>query len=257
MPRRFVMPKRTIDIHNHLQPDDDGTRLVRLMDEANVERCVILGTPWSANERVLAAVRKFGDRLIGGVYVDPREKKKAVDCIRRYHAEGFRIVKLFPNLGYYPDDEAVRPFFERVAELGMAVLSHCGYLTTKETEVASYYSHPGRFEKLVRTFRDTIFILAHMGGNAGFLEAVLLADRMPNMYVDCSPGQGLWVLQRAGALGRGIPPGKLVWGADCYELAKLLRIYRATLVKHTYGPHLGKIFHDNAQGILEKIGAIR
>jgi hypothetical protein len=58
-------------------------------------------------------------------------------------------------------------------------------------------------------------------------------------------------------MGRGIPPEKLVWGADCYELAESLRAYRATLVKQTYGPHLAKIFHDNAQGILEKIGAIQ
>jgi predicted TIM-barrel fold metal-dependent hydrolase len=256
MIRRFALPKRIIDIHNHLARDDDGSKIVRLMDAANVERTVILGLPRCSNERILAAVRKFPDRLVGGVYVDPRHGKKAVDEVRRYRAKGFRIVKLFPNYGYYPDDRSVRPFFRKVADLGMAVLSHCGWLSTDKTEVASYYSHPGRFEKLIRTFPGTVFILAHMGGIAGFLETVMLTTRTPNTYVDCSPGQGLWVLRSGGALAESIPPEKLVWGADSYEQLYLLKAYRAALVKRRYGPHLGKIFYANGRSILEKIGAI-
>jgi len=256
MASRFRMPRRIIDIHNHLGTGDDGSKIVKLMDAAKVERTVILGLPRCPNERILAAVRKFPNRLVGGVYVDPRRGRKAVDEIRRFHTEGFRIVKLFPNYGYYPDDRSVRPFFKKVADLGMAVLSHCGWLTTKETEVASYYSHPGRFEKLIRTFPDTVFILAHMGGIAGFLESVMFTTRTPNTYVDCSPGQGLWVLRSGGTLAESIPPEKLVWGADSYDLPYLLKAYRAALVKRGYGVHLSKIFYANARGILERIGAI-
>jgi predicted TIM-barrel fold metal-dependent hydrolase len=256
MTEQFALPERIIDIHNHLEVGDDGSRIVHLMDAANVERTVVLGMPGRPNERVLAAVRAFPGRLVGGAYADPRRGRKAVDEIKRYHAEGFRIVKLFPNYGYYPDDKMVRPFFEKVAELGMAVLSHCGWLTTQERDVASYYSHPGRFEKLIRTFPGTIFILAHMGGIAGFLESVMLTTRTPNTYVDCSPGQGLWVLQSGGALVGSIPPEKLVWGADGYEFLKSREVYRAALVKLGYGPHLEKIFYANARGILEKIGAV-
>ena len=254
------LPERIIDIHNHLRSGWDAGRVVALMDAHHVAMALILGTPGSPasqNDAVLRAVGEYPDRLVGGAFADPREGRPAIDELRRYHAEGFRVVKLFPNHGYYPDDEAVRPFFDAVAELGMAVLSHCGWLSPKPgAEYASYYSHPGRFEKLIRVYPETVFILAHMGGIAGFLEAVMLTTRTPNAYVDCSPGQGLWALEAAGPIVGTIPPEKLLWGADTYDYAGLIPRYRAALAGAGFAEHFEEIFHANALGLLEKIGAI-
>jgi len=230
------------------------------MDAHHIERNLLLGLPAGSrgdNASVLQAVRQHPDRLVGGAYADPREGQAAIDEITHYHAEGFRVVKLFPNYGYYPDDEAVRPFFDAVAELGMAVLSHCGWLAPKPgRDYASYYAHPGRFEKLIRIYPDTVFIMAHMGGIAGFLESVMLTTRTPNTYVDCSPGQGMWVLEAAGPMAATIPPDKLMWGCDSYDYENLIPRYHRALTAVGFGPHLQSIFHDNAQGLLEKIGAI-
>ena len=256
----YPLPEKLIDVHNHGRADSDGSDLVELMDAHNIERAVILGTSYeggNCNANILRAVRAHPDRLVGGVFADPRDGQKAIDEIRRYHDEGFRIVKLFPNHGYYPDDEALRGFFDAVAELGMAVLSHCGWLAPKAgADYASYYSHPGRFEKLIRIYPDTIFIMAHMGGIAGFLETVMLTTRTPNTYVDCSPGQGLWALEAAGPIIATVPPGKLMWGCDSYDFEGLLPRYHRALQAIGFGPHFQKIFYDNARGILEKIGAI-
>jgi len=253
-------PEQIIDVHNHLHTDWDTADYVALMDAHRVDKALILGTPdppASRNDAVLRAVREHPGRLVGGVFADPREGRGAVDEIRRYHAEGFRVVKLFPNCGYYPDDEAIRPFFDAVAELGMAVLSHCGWLSPSPgRDYASYYSHPGRFEKLIRIYPETIFIMAHMGGIAGFLEAVMLTTRTPNTYVDCSPGQGLWALEAAGGICGTIPPEKLLWGADSYDYAGLIPRHLAALAGAGFGEHFEKIFHTNARGLLERIGAI-
>lgn len=261
MAKQYRLPRRIIDIHNHL-PADGAAGIIERMDAAKIDVTLVMGSLLvgeKGNRALVKACHQHPDRLVGGAYYDPREGKKAVTRLKHYNAEGLRIVKLFPNIGYFPDEKKVRPFFDKVAELGMGVLSHCGWLggsgaQMHHEEWAAYYSHPGRFEKIVRLYPDTIFILAHMGGIAGVLESVMLATRTPNVYIDCSPGQGLWAVETCGAIAGSIPPTKLMWGADSQSQAYLIKRYRKALVKLGYGPHLGKLYYDNARGILEKLG---
>jgi len=265
MSETFSLPDRIIDIHNHLRPDDDGLELIGLMDEVHIDVTLIMGSPREfrlRNEAMVEACHKYPDRLVGGAYYDPREGKKAIDALKHYRDEGIPVVKLFPNLGYFPDADEVRPFFEKVAELGMAVLSHCGWLGGSGEKVsrenwAAYYSHPGRFEKVIRACPDTVFIMAHMGGIAGLLESVMLTTRTPNTFVDCSPGQGLWALEHGGAITASVPPEKLMWGADGYGQKESLPRYKTALEALGYGPHLDKVFYGNARGILEGLGLVK
>ncbi|MCK4277419.1 MAG: amidohydrolase family protein [Phycisphaerae bacterium] len=255
MPRTFPLPERIIDIHNHLGEGRDPAALIELMDKSNIEMTLIMGTFKQPNEDVLKAVGAHPDRLVGGAYVDPRNGD-AIEQLKRHRGEGFRVVKLFPNFGYYPDDEQFRPFFDTVSELGMAVLSHCGWLAPAAGVSAAYYSHPGRFEKVIRTYTDTVFIMAHMGGIAGFLETVMLTTRTPNTYADCSPGQGAWVLAATGSIAASVPPDRVLWGADSWQQQQWLDHNADALCKLGFGPHFEKIFYSNARGILERIGAV-
>jgi predicted TIM-barrel fold metal-dependent hydrolase len=259
------VPKRLFDAHNHLWAHDDGTRMVESQQAFGVETTVVMGVPFDneaeirrINERLIRAQEKFPGKLIGGVYADPRQGKKAVELVRRAHGEGIRLVKLFPNLGYYPDDDKVRPFFDKVAELKMAVLTHCGWLLPqKGKDYAAYYSHPGRFEKLLRIYPETIFIFAHMGGISGFLDAIMLTTRTPNAYVDCAPGQGWWVLESAPAMAGTIPPDRLMWGADMPYRKNDMTQARKALLGAGFGAHLDKIYYANARGIYEKLGVLK
>jgi len=265
MAKKPALPATRIDIHNHLWNDPGGDKLIALMDQNAIEATLIMGVPPMgnilSNDGVLAATKKYPGRLVGGCYLDPRDGKKAIKEMRRFHGEGFRVVKLFPNLGYFPDDDAQTPFFDAVAELGMAVLSHCGWLGGAGVGMshepwAAYYSHPGRFEKVIRRHPETIFIMAHMGGIAGYLETVMLTTRTPNTYVDCSPGQGVLIAERGGPIVGAIPPTKLLFGADSYDQAGTLARESDALIKQGFGEHLDKIFYSNGRGILEKIGAL-
>ncbi len=250
------LPERIIDIHNHLEPSGDPEALISLMDESNIETTLVMGMFECPNEHILAAIRAHPTRFVGGVWADPREGLAAIDLVRKYNDGGCRIVKLFPNVGYYPDDETFRPFFDVVAELGMAVLSHCGWLMLQGGVTAAYYSQPGRFEKLVRTYTETPFIFAHMGGISGFLEAIMLATRAPNVYVDTSPGQGAWVLTAVGQMVATIPAAKILWGADSYNQAEWLPHNAAALTAIGFGDDFEKIFYSNARDLLVKIGAL-
>ncbi len=263
-----ALPARLIDMHNHAWFEGDGSEWLARMDRLSIEVMVLLGLPdetppdwtgsaWGTNARMLEMVRRHPGRFVGGCFLDPRRGPQAVTDLRRWHAEGIRIVKLFPNYGYFPDDESLRPFFEAVAELKMAVLSHCGWAwAAPNTECASYYSSPGRFEKLIRLFPETIFILAHMGGISGFLEAIMLSTRTPNTYLDCSPGQGEWVLEAAGPMAATVPPDKLLWGADTTNLDRILASHRKLLANAGFGSNFESVFYSNGRAVLERIGAI-
>ena len=262
MSEEYRMPGKIIDIHNHVARGDDGSRLIELMDAAHIEVTLVLELPiLGGTADVMPAVRKYPDRLVGGVFCDPRDGKAAIDRVKHYYDEGYRVVKLFPNLGYYPDDETFRPFFDAIAERKMAVLSHCGWLGFSGENVcretwASYRATPGRFEKVIRLYPEITFIMAHMGGITGVLETVMLTTRTANTFTDCSPGQGRWALEATGNIAASVPPEKLMWGADCYSQPDLLPEYRRLLVELGYGPHLEKIFYANARKVLEKIGAL-
>ena len=265
MAKSYRMPKPIFDAHNHLRADDrDGAMMIESQDKFGIESTVVMGLPFDGervikrvNEQVIRAQQKHPGRLIGGIYCDPRNVKKAIATAKHGYAEGLRLVKLFPNMGYFPDDDKVRAFFDKVAELKMGVLSHCGWLWPKNPlPIAAYYSHPGRFEKLLRIYPDTPFIFAHMGGIAGVLEAVMLTTRTPNAYVDGSPGQGLWALETLGAIAASVPPEKLLYGADGEATPEFMERYRKALVKIGYGPHLDKVFYSNARGIFEKLGVL-
>ncbi len=250
------LPGRIIDIHNHLEPSGDPEALIGLMDESSIQTTLVMGMFECPNEHVLAAMDAHPGRLVGGVWADPRDGQAAIDLVRNYHDGGVRVVKLFPNVGYYPDDETFRPFFDVVAELGMAVLSHCGWLMPTAGVTAAYYSQPGRFEKLVRTYTDTPFIFAHMGGISGFLEAIMLATRAPNVYVDTSPGQGAWVLTAAAQMAATIPAGKILWGSDSYNQDQWLAHNAAALTAVGFGDDFEKVFYTNSRDLLMKIGAL-
>ena len=183
MSENFSLPSKLIDIHNHVRmdpigstadADPGGDKLIANMDGLNVERTLIMGVTYGHNQSTLAAVKKHPQRFVGGVFADPRNGRRAIDEVRKYHAEGFRFVKLFPNFGYYPDDEQFRPFFEAAAQLKMAVLSHCGYLYPGPG-TAAYYSNPGRFEKLMRAYPDMPFIMATWAAST------------PSCRLSCSP----------------------------------------------------------------------
>lgn len=260
MAKAFRLPKVIFDGHNHVWGERDGSQMVARMDELGIETTLIMGGPSPmGNAHLESIMKRYPGRFVGGAYYDPREGKKAVDALKRWDDKGLRLVKLFPNLGYYPDDPKFTKFFNAVAKRGMAVLSHCGWLGVGDVPHpwASYYSTPGRFEKLIRMHPQTTFIFAHMGGITGVLEAVMLSTRTENTYIDCTPGQGLWALECCGAIAGSIPAEKLIWGGDGPPKAPFMEQYRKALVKLGYGPHLDKIFYSNARGIFERLGVLK
>ena len=247
---------KKIDIHIHPKfPAENVGGIIAHMDRYEIEKIFALGsiTSEEVNENILRLRRLAPDRIVGAPYIDPRASD-AFDKLQRYYDAGCRVVKLFPNYGYYPDDPAVLPFFEKVASLHCGVLSHCGWLGVKEV-CATKYARPSHFEELFRRFPEIPFIMAHMGGIDGFIEGIMYTTRTPNVYLDTTPGQSYWVFKYAPDFVKGMPPERLLLGSDGVSPETDDSTYK-TISGHLsalgWEARLNDIFYRNADNLIKQ-----
>ena len=227
-----------IDFHYHYADTAnfvDG--LLGEMDQAGVDLTNLMGGPEDAfweykncsfapNDKVLQAVKDHPDRLVGNVYLDPRWPD-ACDIFERYMQEGFRCVKMFPPVGFMPDDERNFPLYEKIEAAGVPILFHAGQtniqIISKEPGVRratnSRYSNPMNFDMVARLFPRMPIVLAHMG-YPYYVEAWSVAHANPNIYLDLA-GSGPWtegipiVFNALG--GKSFIPldfQRVIWGSD-------------------------------------------
>ena len=220
-----------IDAHLHaFERQGEEERLLSAMDAGGVARSVLLPLPplrfqdacTAGNERVYDLCRRHRDRLSFGVFVDPRDGN-AIDTLRRYADLGAMVIKLYPPLGFYPDDGVCMRLYEAAVELKLPILSHTGatdltyWDERPRSALASHWADPIRFDGLARQFPEITWILAHMGFpwsvNAWYVSCV-----NPNVYLDVAGG-GMWstaLVPLYNSIGREIPIDftKVLWGSD-------------------------------------------
>ena len=219
---------KKIDIHLH--PPAAGSvdlnmdEYIERMDRYDVAAGLVHGVPddgvsGRGNDSVLRLMKAHPRRLFGSAFVDLLSPlDECIAEVRRRADEGFVCVKLFPNYGYDPNDEAFEPFWQVVEDLGLMCLSHCGWLVHRPETAAvrkqSLTATPLHFEVPARRHEGINFIFAHFGGGASYLETVTLLSRLPNCYADTCPGWGKWVWeQRMPGLG-GLDFSHVLYGTD-------------------------------------------
>ena len=227
-----------IDFHYHYADIDNFVDfLLEEMDHSDVDRTLLMGGPedafweykncgFAVNAKVLKAVKENPDRLIGNVYLDPR-LPDAIETFHRYIDEGFKCVKMFPPVGFMPDDERYFPLYEQIEQYGVPLLFHAGQTNIKIISKApgvrkatnSKYSFPLNFDMIARLFPKMPIILAHMG-YPHYVEARSVAHANPNVYLDIS-GSGPWtegipIVFTALGGHQFIPMdfSRVIWGSD-------------------------------------------
>ncbi len=229
---------KVIDIHQHLMMfDPTGDVLVRYLDTNGIEKAVVIGCTYycQSNDTTRKAVRRHPDRLIGGAYVDPRDLQASLRTVREYHQDGFKVIKMFPCFGFYPDDPAIYPVYALMEELGMVLLNHAGGVPHDDPVVVTpgflrpegvsiKYDLPWHYDAPARCFPKLTFILAHMGLATWNLPDIFYqVSRHPNLYLDTSCGLALRAMREiARVKNQYIWPldfSKLLWGHDGYSVA--------------------------------------
>jgi len=190
-----------IDIHNHISVKHSpyylsSQELVAAMDEAGVDRAVILGKDYGSlgdvrnenltDEEVAEYVLDFPDRLIGFTAAHPeRGKKAAVDrVVHAIQTLGLRGIKLNPAAGFFPNDRALYPVYEKALELGVPVIFHSGIKPPAQGCRLKYCS-PVYLDDVVVDFPELRVIIAH-AGYPWVEETIMVGLYAENVFADIS-----------------------------------------------------------------------
>ena len=155
------------------------------------------------------------DRFHPFIGVDPNRPNApelVEQLVKKYSPIG---IKMYPAVGFYPDEERMDAYWKMVDDLGLLVVTHTGMALEPLDEK---YCHPNMMRKVADRYPDTNFIIAHLGGKFHD-ELFPLMEACDNVYADCSALQG-WVPEDIGMLHKRIDdamslfPDRIVFGSD-------------------------------------------
>ncbi len=137
----------------------------------------------------LGKLKNTYPQTIPFIHIDPR-RKNIFDLLKKSVEEwGFKGIKLYPPLGYFPYDERLYPIYEYCQKNNLSVISHCSPynpvhfkgskndlnelllksnipIDTKgktRKQLCSNFSHPHNYKKVLSDFSDLNICLAHFG----------------------------------------------------------------------------------------------
>ena len=174
---------KKIDAHAHIgyiggwaDVGITGEELIAQMDRFEIEKTVLCHED---NDIVYNMIKKWPDRIVGAVYVNPLNQK-TVDDMEKYLQLGFKAVKLNPlRHAYCADTEALDPILEKAKKAGVPVCIHSGHPP---------YSLPWQIGLLAERHPDVKIMMIHMGhGHGVYIDAALkMARKYDNIWLEMS-----------------------------------------------------------------------
>ena len=189
-----------INIHCHCPVNESQKQtLARILDEKLLDYVVLVAFDLKittdtqyrtlpnllcTNEHLLSVWEETGrdERILPFVYVDPREENAAETLVYWIQEQGFKGVKLYPPIGFYPDDERLNPFYETANELAIPMLFHAGRVAP-HPQVRSKFCRPVYYEGPAHQCPNCAIIMGHFGVH-WFFEAYEIGKPIPNIYFD-------------------------------------------------------------------------
>jgi hypothetical protein len=137
------------------------------------------------SNELIAELCQMSHRFIGFASVDPHKESAVADLEHAVKDLGLRGLKLSPSTQeFYPNDaELVYPIYEKAQSLGIPIVFHAGL--SWEPRAKAKYAQPIHLEDVAYDFPDLNIVIAHFGW-PWVLEAVMLALKYPNVYMDTS-----------------------------------------------------------------------
>jgi len=219
-----------IDCHCHMgtswlgweKNEIDMEHLLGIYDEIGVDMACL--NAWQitydievGNQETFAFLKKYPKRLIGFGIISPRDRKRALDEVKKCVEEfGFKGLKLHPTINEYMiDSTLVDPVIELASKYSLPILIHSD---------PGSFAHPRMIGTLAERFPDVIMIIGHMGSHA-WLESVEMAKIHKNIYLDTTdvPNEVSIIPTTIEVAGSE----KILWGSDApvlnsaVELAKI------------------------------------
>ncbi len=200
-------------MHVHRLPghrwDSPPERAIALMDAAGIAKAAIM--PYSEIdfdsvemlEEGATIAREFPDRFLLFARLHPGSGAGAGELLDRAVEMGYVGLKLHPvGSRIHPTDTRTVDLVRRAADLGLPTLFHCG-----DEELTL----PGDIGPLAEKVPEATIILGHAGGYAHVRQAMVWAERCPNIVLELSATPHLLELRRG--LDR-LGPERFIFGSD-------------------------------------------
>jgi len=260
---------RKIDAHAHvgLKPGDVDKQ-IDIADRLGINKfCVSMPiTNYSGtdpedpaqvrknNDLVLKAVKKYPDRYIGFLTLNPVYQKEALEEIDRCVDQGMAGYKGYTQVKI--NDPLYYPIIEKFIELNMIMLMHAfvqigvgGYRMKYDTgQAAVNTTIPEDMMEIAKRYPEAMFQYAHIGGGGDWEYACKAFKDYPNIYVDTSGSNNEehminFALEYLGE-------DRLLFGCDGSHYQGVGKLFAADLSES----QKKKIFYDNYNNILRKSG---
>ncbi len=277
-----------VDFHTHSFPDEirqDRTRImeredwfralydnprartaspqeiIESMDEAGVDKSVVLGFCWSQHENCVAhndftieAVRRHADRLIGFASLQPKAGKKAVAEVERCVNAGLKGIGEWNPSGQgfdiVEDMDNIEPVVEAAIHFKIPILLH----TTEP--VGHEYKGKGGAElahvyQLAKRFPELQLVCAHWGGGLPFYELMPeVAEVSRNLYYDTAASPLLYRPSIFRVVPHIIGIKRMLFGTD-FPLVKHTRFLNEIRALHLPWETRDAILGNNAMTLLK------
>jgi predicted TIM-barrel fold metal-dependent hydrolase len=169
------------------------------------------------NEFVLEETKKYPE-LFWGASINPK-RTNAVELLTWAHANGAKLVKWLPSIQLFdPSDYAFLPFYQKLAELGLPLLSHAGQ-ERSFSHAKDELADPLKL-KLALDSGVTVIVahIASTGENEGERDTdrlLTLMSKYPRLYSEIS---SLTQVNKLGYLSEALRDerfrGRLFYGSD-------------------------------------------
>ncbi|APZ93919.1 amidohydrolase family protein [Fuerstiella marisgermanici] len=258
---------RKIDVHAHVWqslhlPDADWSGaedLVEAAETLGIEKLCcsrpITGGVMAdtekvrdANDSVLAAMKRYPDRIAGFCFVQPGNGPAALAEIDRCVDAGMIGVKLYNQFKY--SDPILFPIAERCIAHRIPIIGHSGHVTDAKTKASQpNISDSLDFCMLSERYPELLLIMAHVNGGGDWEWAIKALRACPNVYLDTSGS----VLESdtIGMCVQELGHKRILFGTDSTMEGGVGKILSADLTP----TQRGDIFWRNLQQILDRRSA--
>lgn len=157
----------------------------------------------------LSELRRKYPQVIPFIHIDPR-RDNYMDILKKSIEElGFKGVKIYPPLGYFPYDECLYPVYEYCEAYNLPVISHCSphnpvhfkgskkdlirllsksktpidMKNKKRKELCANFTHPKNWEYVFNDFKKLKLCLAHFGSAEMWGKYIETPDKDDNWFV--------------------------------------------------------------------------
>lgn len=233
--------------------------LVASMDEAGVDKAVVMGVGWThpevareANDYIIESVFRFPSRLIGFCSVNPAWGEAALEEVERCADAGLRgIGELHADSQGFDvaDQAALAPLMDLAKRRGLPVLVH-------SSEPVGH-AYPGKgsttpdlLYRMARNFTDNTIVCAHWGGGLPLYTLMPeLADELKNVYFDSAASPFLYYPAIYSTVANVVGPDHILFGTD-YPLLSYKRSLEHLEEANLDPGHRERILGRNAQKLL-------